>query len=65
MGDEHPDNPHPDADGDVTRPDGGPAPEEDVTEGGTVDPDAPRRRLRAARRHHQARLKKLAKSMNA
>lgn len=41
MGDEHPDNPHPDADGDVTRPDGGPAPEEDVTEGGTVDPDAP------------------------
>ncbi|MCS5736347.1 hypothetical protein [Herbiconiux daphne] len=37
--DEHADNPHPDADGDVTRP-GASVPEADSTEGGTVDPDA-------------------------
>jgi hypothetical protein len=37
--DEHADNPHPDADGDVTRADSGVG-EADSTEGGTVDPDA-------------------------
>jgi hypothetical protein len=37
--DEHADNPHPDADGDVTNPETG-LPEADSTEGGTVDPDA-------------------------